>query len=144
MYVPCDEDVYVELCDEDREAGEENMCGKLSTAMYGTRIAAKTWQHEAGNTLKDAGFTAGRTSPCLFHHPARDMMVFLHGDDFVSLGSLEDLKLLEKVLSAKYYLFPLFCRRERGSLEEGGHKPTSPKKTKQTTLRFQFGREGGS
>ena len=30
------------------------------------------------------------------------MMVFLHGDDFVSSGSVEDLKLLEKVLSAKY------------------------------------------
>ena len=80
MYAPCDEDVYVELCDEDREAGEEQMCGKLSKAMYGTRIAAKMWQREAGNTLKGAGFTAGRTSPCLFHHPARDMMVFLHGD----------------------------------------------------------------
>ena len=102
MYAPCDEDVYVERCDEDREAGEEQMCGKLSKAMYGTRIAAKLWQREAGNTLKGAGFTAGRTSPCQFHHPARDMMVFLHGDDFVSSGSVEDLKLLEKVLSAKY------------------------------------------
>ena len=30
------------------------------------------------------------------------MMVFLHGADFVSSGSVEDLKLLEKVLSAKY------------------------------------------
>ena len=78
------------------------MCGKLSKAMYGTRIAAKMWKREAGNTLKSAGFTAGRTSPCLFHHPARDMMVFSHGDDFVSSGSVEDLKLLEKVLSAKY------------------------------------------
>ena len=90
MYALCDEDVYVELCDEDREAGEEQMCGKLSKAMYGTRIAAKMWQREAGNTLKGAGFTAGRTSPCLFHHPARDMMVFLHGDDLVSSGSVED------------------------------------------------------
>ena len=102
MYPPCDEDVCVELCDEDREAGEEHMCGKLSKAAYGTRIAANMWQREAGNTLKGAGFTAGRTSPCLFHHPVRDMMVLLHGDDFVSSGSVEDLKLLEKVLSAKY------------------------------------------
>ena len=65
MYAPCDQDVQVELCDEDREAGEEQMCGKLSKAMYETRIAAKMWQREAGNTLKGDGFTAGRTSPCL-------------------------------------------------------------------------------
>ena len=41
MYAPCDEDVYVELGDEDREAGEEQMCGKPSKAMYDSRQAER-------------------------------------------------------------------------------------------------------
>ena len=66
MYALRDEDVDVELCDEYWEAGAEQMCGKLSKAMYGTRMVAQMWQRDAGNTLKGAGFTAGRSSPCVF------------------------------------------------------------------------------
>ena len=102
MYAPCDEDIYVDLCNEDRESGDESMCGKLVKAMYGTRPAARMWQREAAGTLKEAGFTAGRTSPCLFHHGPRDVMVCSHGDVFVSSGSPEDFKWFEKVLNSKY------------------------------------------
>ena len=108
FYAPCDEDIYVDLCEEDRDIGEEHMCGKLVKAMYGTRTAARMWQREVANTLREAGFSAGRTSPCLFYHAPRDIMVFLHGDDFVSSGSPEDLKWFETVLRAKYCITTTF------------------------------------
>ena len=62
------------------------------------------WQREVTKTLTRAGFTAGRTSPCLFHHRARDVMSFVHGDDFVSSGTHEDLEWLRTVLTKKYCL----------------------------------------
>ena len=102
MYAPCDEDIYVELCEEDRAPGEDHLCGKLVKAMYGTRTAARMWQREVAGSLRAAGFSAGRTSPCLFYHKDRDIMVFLHGDDFVSSGSPENLKWFKSVLSSKY------------------------------------------
>ncbi len=103
MYADCEEDIYVELCDEDcDENDEEPMCGKLEKAMYGTRPAAKMWQKEGTKTLEDAGFEAGKSSPCIFYHKRRDIMVFLHGDDFVSSGAVADLKWLEGVLKARY------------------------------------------
>ena len=36
--------IYVQLPDEDKLPGEENMCGKLIFSMYGTRRAATNWQ----------------------------------------------------------------------------------------------------
>ena len=99
MYADCEGDVYVELCDEDQEDDEgKTMRGKMLKAMYGTRPAAKIWQKEGTKTLTDAGFTPGKTSPCISH----DIMTFLYGDDFVSSGSLEDLKWREGVLKGKY------------------------------------------
>ena len=45
VYAPVEEEIYVELCSEDREGpGDNNKCGKLRMAMYGTRSAAKSWQ----------------------------------------------------------------------------------------------------
>ena len=94
----------MELCKEDQEVGEEKLCGKLVKAMYGTRTAARMWQREVTKTLTGPEFTAGRTPPCLFHHRARDVMSFVHGDDFVSSGTPEDLEWLRTVLAKKYCL----------------------------------------
>ena len=103
MYADCEGDMYVDLCDEDRtQECDKGMCGKLVKAMYGTRPAAKMWQKEGTKTLVDAGFKAGKTSPSIFYHAGRGVMTFLHGDDFVSSGSLEDLKWLEGVLKSRY------------------------------------------
>lgn len=102
MYAMCEEDIYVELCAEDQEPGEEHMCGKLVKAMYGTRPAARMWQREVAKTLTEAEFSAGRTSPCLFYHSTRDVVALVHGDDFVSAGSPEDLEWLRTVLAKRY------------------------------------------
>ena len=48
---PCNEDIYVERCGEDREAGEEKTRCKLSVTLSGTRTAAQMRQREAGTTF---------------------------------------------------------------------------------------------
>ena len=50
MYAVCDEDIYVEDGGEDRAVRDEH-CGKRVEVMYGTRTAARMYQHEAAGTL---------------------------------------------------------------------------------------------
>ena len=94
--------VYVQLPDEDREPGDEGKCGRLRVSMYGTRDAAMNWAAEYGETLKAAGYIQGKVSPCLFHHPVHDVMIMVHGDDFVAVGEPEFLKKTEASLREKY------------------------------------------
>ena len=57
----------------------------------GTRGAAKNWELD--------GFIPGVTNPCSFHHPQRELRVLVHGDDFVGLGSLPELQLMNHWLA---------------------------------------------
>ena len=70
--------------------------------MYGTRSAARSWRKEFGNTLRRAGFTQGKSNPCLFRHNERGICTFVHGDDFVSPGSDEALEWLRNLLEKAY------------------------------------------
>ena len=56
FYAPASRAVYVKLPDEDREEGDEHMCGKLNVSMYGTRDAAKGWQETLSAHLISLGF----------------------------------------------------------------------------------------
>ncbi len=94
--------VYVKLPEEDRMPGDENMCGKLKVSMYGTRDAASNWANEYGETLKKAGYQQGVTNPCLFWHPGKEVAIMVHGDDFVAIGSDEQLAETQKTLADKY------------------------------------------
>ena len=84
-------DVYVQLPTEDKEAGDENKCGKLKYSMYGTRDAAQNWYHEYSGHLINIGFQQGKASPCAFYHPERGIRTYIHGDDYVSTGKPQDL-----------------------------------------------------
>ena len=70
--------------------------------MYGARDAAQNWQEEFSSMLESIGFKAGRSSPCIFYHENKDIRTFVHGDDYVSAGSSEDLDWLRKRLEEKY------------------------------------------
>ena len=94
--------VYVRLPSEDRESGDEGKCGKLRMSMYGTRDAALNWSMEYTSTLLASGFVQGKASPCLFHHPQKQVAVMVHGDDFIAVGSKENVKHTEDVLREKY------------------------------------------
>jgi hypothetical protein len=97
-----DEPIYVEL---PQEAGApEGMCALLRRHMYGTRRAADGWQDEYSTRLREAGFTQGMASPCVFFHPTRRVAVSVHGDDFTATGSKRDLDWFEQTLKSHYEL----------------------------------------
>lgn len=67
MHAQCPVGMHVRLCEEDVDSEEErSMCGKVETAMYGTRPAALAWQAEFTEKLQAAGFKPGKASPCIF------------------------------------------------------------------------------
>ena len=83
--------VFIQIPAEDRQPGDEDMVGKLNLSLYGTRDAAQNWAVEYTRTLTEAGFEAGKASPCNFRHKVRDLTLTVHGDDFTVTGPMEDL-----------------------------------------------------
>ena len=95
-------DVYIQLPDEDRKAGEDDLCGKLRLSMYGTRDAAQNWYKEYSQQLVKMGFIQGIASPCTFFHPTRHIRTYVHGDDYVSIGLPANLNWMREELQKKY------------------------------------------
>ena len=91
FYAPAIRTLYVDLPPEALGPGEENLCGRLRKSLYGTRDAALNWSEEHTRVLLAMGFVKGERSPCTFYHPSRSICLTVHGDDFVSVGALEDL-----------------------------------------------------
>ena len=54
---------FNKLPDED---AEEGMCGKLKKSMCGARDAAKNWENEYQNAMKELGFRTGAATKCAF------------------------------------------------------------------------------
>ena len=42
--------------------------------------------------FKKLGFLQGKSNPCIYYHSARELRTEVHGDDFTSVGSFEDIK----------------------------------------------------
>ena len=62
---------FVELCDEDREPGDEGMRGELLVSMYGTRPTANNWQKGYTTLATENGFKRTRACACMFRRPER-------------------------------------------------------------------------
>ena len=82
------EPTYVELPPERHQPG---MCRFLNFNLCGTRGAAQAWEEHYGDNMKNWGFEQGRGCPCVFVHKARELIVVVHGDNFTSLGTDENL-----------------------------------------------------
>jgi hypothetical protein len=95
FYAPARRPIYVEVPEEDKVEGEGDVVGELQLSLYGTRDAAVNWSNAYTKFLKDSGFEQGRGSPCNFLHPERGIRLTVHGDDFTSVGSEEDLAWLD-------------------------------------------------
>eukprot|EP00973_Karenia_brevis_P024759 3414071-Karenia_brevis.AAC.1 len=48
------------------------------------------------------GFKSGKSSPCIYWHPSRDIITMAHGDDFISTGGEEDLRWVRTKLEKEY------------------------------------------
>ena len=112
--------VYVKLPEEDLKPGDEGKCGKLLMSMYGTRDAAQNWSMEYADTLKRDGYIQGRANPCLFRHPESKVMIMVHGDDFVAIGTDKQLAKTKETLKNKYKI----------KVEELGRSEESKKEVK--------------
>ena len=56
FHAPAKRRVYVHLPNEDKNGGDEELCGRLYYSMYGTRDAAETWLDAYSKPLIDIGF----------------------------------------------------------------------------------------
>ena len=92
--------IYIELPKEDDNG--DNMVGRLRMSLYGTRDAALNWQEEVSRHLAALSFRKGRGFPCVFKHISRDLLAIVHGDDYVTVGSDEDLLWMRRKLEEKF------------------------------------------
>ena len=99
---PVERDVCVELPEEDKEEGEEDMVGKLEMSLYGTRDAAINFQREVSKFMRSIGFRQGKYNPCTYWHPERDIKTLVHGDDFVSRMRRQDVTWLRKKMEQRF------------------------------------------
>ena len=102
FHAPAKRRVYVQLPEEDKNDGEEEMCGRLNYSMYGTRDAAQNWFDAYSQQLVSIGFKKGLASPCTFYHQQRGIRTYVHGDDYVSVGQTNQLKWLQAQLETNY------------------------------------------
>ena len=72
--------------------------------MYGTRRAADGWHCEYSETLENMGFRRGTSSACVFWHPERQLICFVHGDDFTTGGPKKSLDWFKEMMEIKYEL----------------------------------------
>ena len=93
-------EVYIELPPEAGHGPDE--VGLLLKRMYGTRGAAQGWEDTYATALKSMGFRRGKSNPCLFYHPDREVRLCVHGDDFFSVATSEGLDWFENEILRRF------------------------------------------
>ena len=96
--------ICVELPAEALTADEqkEDLVGLLNMSLYGTRDAAANFQHEVRIFMSGLHFSQARFNPSLYYNPTRDLKVLVHGDDFVSVGTRENIQWFKEKLAARF------------------------------------------
>ena len=80
----------------------EGMCARLLKTMYGAQDASHVWQEHYTKKLLERGFVQGQAWTSVFRHPDKDVMLLVHGDDFLVLGDEDGQKYLKDTLSERY------------------------------------------
>ena len=82
--------VFVQL---PAEAGaDESKVGRLLRSMYDCRDAGVNWEFEFCEVMIAIGFVQDRASPCIYRHLEKQLRVWVHGDDFVPLGYIVNVR----------------------------------------------------
>ena len=102
FFAPTKRPIFIEIPAEDWEVGDEHRVGQLNLSLYGTRDAAANWAAAYTKMLQDIGFVKGRSSPCNFYHPDKQIKTTVHGDDFTSSGPEEELLWLKAKMEEKF------------------------------------------
>ena len=80
------------------------MCAKLHKSLYGTRDAALNRAQAYSEVLQKMGFVKGSSSPCSFYHKEWAIRTVVHGDDFMSEGPGDNLKLMDAEMRKSFAL----------------------------------------
>ena len=64
--------------------------------------AAQNWQNDFIDYLVSNGFRKGRSPPCNFWHPIRQLHLTVHGEDFAPIGPEKSLRWFEGLLNQRY------------------------------------------
>ena len=110
--------VCVELPPEARVDGEDCV-GFLQKSLYGTRDAAANFQAEVRSFMLRFGFKQSPYSPSVFFHPGRDLRTLVHGDDFMTSGSRNDIRWFNEALRARFEIKTVVVGTGVGEFGEG-------------------------
>ena len=90
--------------------------------------------------MRRLGFVRGQYNPCLYYHRQRNLRTFLHGDDFATVGTRQEVTWLKAALEKRFEI-KTQCVGPSAAVE--GWKlmgvPTSPAPT---TINGEAMREG--
>ena len=104
---PATRNICVELPKEDRTEPDvrHDKVGHLRMSLYGRWDASTNWQEEVAKEMRSWGFRRGRYNPCLYFHESRKLRTFLHGDDFATVGTRQEVawfrQALDKIFEIK-------------------------------------------
>ena len=84
--------VFVELPVE--ACTDKSKVGRLLRSMYGSRDAGVNWEFAICQVMIAIGCMQGRASPCIYRHLEKQLRVWVHGDDFVPLGYIVNVRWL--------------------------------------------------
>ena len=124
--------MFVLLPEELKKPG---YCGELSFNLYGTRRAAAAWEEDYSAKLKEWGFIRGASCPVIFRHDEKALIIVVHGDDCLCLGSEEELDWFKGNMQSAYQ-----CRATgRAGPEEQDGKPIKNRSGNWLCADFQAG-----
>ena len=84
LWADVEEDIYMEIPEGYRD-GKEGLVCKLNKSLYGLKQAPRNWYLLVSKFIKDIGFKATVSDPCLFFrrsNTGRLILIFLFVDDF--------------------------------------------------------------
>lgn len=99
LHASVDEDIYLKLPEG---LAPEGWVGKLLQAMYGTRRAGLLWSEKIAQCMKKSGFNRSKGCGQLYWHEKMDIVLVVHGDDFLSEGPQASLDWLDAELDKHY------------------------------------------
>ena len=82
-------DLYIDIPAEDRTPEDKDRIAKLQVCLYGTRDAAFQWGDRVAAQLEQNGLKTGNAFLSVCVKGQRQTLTIVHGDDYLSTGSLE-------------------------------------------------------
>ena len=67
--------------------GRKDIVGHINMSLHGARDAAINWQEEVAKEMSRWGVRRGNLNPCLYGQSETKLMVMVHGDGFMSVGT---------------------------------------------------------